>query len=177
MSEPKIKWIEGKCCSGNPNCQHKPTQPQQDPMEKLKHADGVDCQCHARSASECGCDADWTSGRVYELEAELADLRQVAQGLRADVVELTMHHRNALYLYEGEQKQNTTLQEQITKHSYAIGEWKKEEVLWKEREADLLAKLSVAREALKYYPDNCNHNPCDCLIARQALAPIEGTKE
>jgi hypothetical protein len=113
--------------------------------------------------------------------AELADLRQVAQGLR---------EKNG-QLYDDRRDRCATMQSEIAdlqaKHSYAIGEWKKEEVLWKERESDLLAKLSVAREALKAIVNDeesylgtvgdgwvilASHQK----VAKQALAQIEGTK-
>jgi len=61
-----------------------PTKPQQDPMKK--HVPGLGCKCEAYAAIECCCDGvDWRSSREVELEAELADLRQVAQGLRDDL--------------------------------------------------------------------------------------------
>lgn len=31
-------------------------------------------------------------------------------------------------------------------------------------------------EALQYYVDNCNHNPCDCLQARLALMDSGGVR-
>lgn len=35
---------------------------------------GKGCKCAAHNWSECGCDVDWTDPRIYELEAELAEL-------------------------------------------------------------------------------------------------------
>jgi hypothetical protein len=37
---------------------------------KEKYTPGQDCQCHAYSESECGCDVDWTSREVYELREQ-----------------------------------------------------------------------------------------------------------
>ena len=37
-----------------------------------KYTPGQDCNCHAYSESECGCDADWTPSEVYELREKLA---------------------------------------------------------------------------------------------------------
>jgi len=77
-----------------------PTKPQQDPMKK--HVPGLGCKCEAYAAIECCCDGvDWRSSREVELEAELADLRQVAQGLRQEII----WHKT----------DKTLLQEQITK--------------------------------------------------------------
>jgi hypothetical protein len=114
---------------------------------------------------------------------ELADLRQVAQGLRADVAILENNYRESVEAEQG-------LQEQITKHDYTIGEWKKEEVLWKEREADLqdalvagqgaicrlTDKLSVARECLTLISTTYAGTKEIKLLADEVLAQIEGTK-
>jgi len=38
-------------------------------------ADGKGCKCGAYDQSECGCDADWTPQVVYDLRAELKELK------------------------------------------------------------------------------------------------------
>jgi hypothetical protein len=61
-----------------------------DPRGYIKDAStytaGEDCKCHARSKSECGCDADWTDPRVYELQHENDALSRTIVVLR-DVIE------------------------------------------------------------------------------------------
>ena len=37
---------------------------------------GKGCECSARSRSECGCDVDWTDPRIYELQAEVEELKK-----------------------------------------------------------------------------------------------------
>ena len=46
-----------------------------------KYTPGQDCNCHAYSESECGCDADWTPSEVYELREKLAAERALADRL------------------------------------------------------------------------------------------------
>ena len=38
-------------------------------------ADGKGCKCAAYDQSECGCDADWTPQEVYDLRAELKNIK------------------------------------------------------------------------------------------------------
>lgn len=40
---------------------------------------GKGCECSANNRSECGCDVDWTDPRIYELQAEVADLKQALE--------------------------------------------------------------------------------------------------
>jgi|688.fasta_scaffold278242_3 hypothetical protein len=42
----------------------------QDKQMKENYTPGRDCQCHAHSEEECGCDADWTPREVYELREQ-----------------------------------------------------------------------------------------------------------
>jgi len=113
-----------------------PTKPQQDPMKK--HVPGLGCKCEAYAAIECCCDGvDWRSSREVELEAELADLRQVAQGLRQEII----WHKT----------DKTLLQEQITKLEADL-KWYAEEYEPQAIEvatADLQTKLSVATKEVK----------------------------
>jgi hypothetical protein len=37
---------------------------------KDNYTPGQDCQCHAYSEAECGCDVDWTSKEVYDLREQ-----------------------------------------------------------------------------------------------------------
>jgi len=48
---------------------------------KDKYIPGQDCECHAYSESECGCDADWTPTEVYELREKLKSERALADRL------------------------------------------------------------------------------------------------
>jgi hypothetical protein len=44
-------------------------------------ADGKGCKCAAHSASECGCDVDWTPQEVYDLRAENERLKEAIRRL------------------------------------------------------------------------------------------------
>lgn len=137
------------------------TQPQQDPM---------DCHC----------------AESHRLKIQLASLRQVAQGLREQVTKLEGENTELQALFdlqhtrteEADKLWQLAHKEPLTKPDLGkLVEWlllRGDKAIL--QVADLTAKLSVAREALEYYPDNCNHNPCDCLIARQALAQIGESK-
>ena len=37
---------------------------------------GVDCVCMAHHENECGCDADWTTSEVRQLEDRVAELEE-----------------------------------------------------------------------------------------------------
>jgi hypothetical protein len=127
--------------------------------------------------------------------AELADLRQVAQGLREEI-EIQDEQRSKLVdLHLAEENR---LQEQITKlekanlcswcgsNDLVCGKAWKEERDGKVKEiADLRAKLSVATEALNLVIKNCSAvgmvDPFNCgwrwfYRCQDALAQIEGTK-
>jgi hypothetical protein len=107
----------------------KPFQPQQDPSEVareivnkyLKYPHALEAEIAQAILAERQASA-----------AELADLRQVAQGLRDRMLVLEAE-------IAGFGSEVIDLE---AKHDYTIGEWKKEEVLWKEREADLLAQIT-----------------------------------
>ena len=57
-----------------------------------KYTPGQDCNCHAYSESECGCDADWTPSEVYELREKLAAERALADRLAAAFKDLWDNH-------------------------------------------------------------------------------------
>lgn len=42
-------------------------------------ADGKGCKCAAYDQSECGCDADWTPQEVYDLRAELKNIKSLVR--------------------------------------------------------------------------------------------------
>lgn len=53
----------------------------------------------------------------------------------------------------------------------------KQTAIWNKGEtrsnALLIAAAPKLLQACKYYVEYCNHNPCNCLIARQAIAKAE----
>ena len=38
-------------------------------------SNGIDCECGAYGECECGCGADWTDQRVYDLQDEVKQLK------------------------------------------------------------------------------------------------------
>lgn len=162
-------------------------QPQQDPMGQdrelkriLGELAGACSLCwtlapesvfDSTKASEFVTEAYW---KVRDLvAAELADLRQVAQGLRDENERLwsveIAYLRAQLAHAEGEVERYKTavviarsdealdmkiMSDLQAKHSYTISEWKKEEALWKEREADLLSKLEKIIEPNLGHPNS-----------------------
>lgn len=46
------------------------------PVVSEFRGDGMDCTCMARSSSECACDADWTPKEIYQLRADIQQLRR-----------------------------------------------------------------------------------------------------
>jgi hypothetical protein len=42
---------------------------------------GQDCQCHAHSEAECGCDVDWTPREIYELREQVKHLQSKIEGM------------------------------------------------------------------------------------------------
>ena len=52
----------------------------------------MDCDCGAYGECECGCGADWTDQRVYDLQDEVKELK-------ATIVELqeALHFANIKY--------------------------------------------------------------------------------
>lgn len=49
------------------------------PSDLTMYYPGISCGCQARNRGECGCDADWTSLREYELMAEVNSLRAMLE--------------------------------------------------------------------------------------------------
>ena len=47
---------------------------------------GVDCVCMARHENECGCDADWTTSEVRQLENRVAELEAVLGLVKKDLL-------------------------------------------------------------------------------------------
>ena len=64
---------------------------------KDKYIPGQDCECHAYSESECGCDADWTPTEVYELREKLKSERALADRL-AEALSV-FDYRSADYMH------------------------------------------------------------------------------
>ena len=47
---------------------------------------GVDCVCMAHHENECGCDADWTTSEVRQLENRVAELEAVLGLVKKDLL-------------------------------------------------------------------------------------------
>ena len=47
---------------------------------------GVDCVCWAHHENECGCDADWTTSEVRQLENRVAELEAVLGLVKKDLL-------------------------------------------------------------------------------------------
>ena len=47
---------------------------------------GVDCVCMAHHENECGCDADWTTSEVRQLEKRVAELEAVLGLVKKDLL-------------------------------------------------------------------------------------------
>ena len=45
------------------------------------NCDGQNCMCNAWNEGECGCSANWTLREVYELRAEVNELREALENL------------------------------------------------------------------------------------------------
>jgi len=45
-----------------------------------------DCVCDARHEDECGCDADWTTSEVRQLENRVAELEAVLGLVKKDLL-------------------------------------------------------------------------------------------
>lgn len=183
MSEPK-KCIHGvntinfcQDCYKERRCVM-PAQPQQDPMKPCGHEPP---QGASQLHGVC----------LFCYRDRLADLRQVAQGLRGELVKWTEKYRccdgsptcanNKLkklchnLLGDGEWTDKHEYLYNIVADAETSEEWAKYKYKDAQKEiADLQAKLSVATKALKFYAEP---DEDDCgKLAKQALAQIEGTK-
>jgi len=49
-------------------------------MTDQTYVPGMNCKCEARSAYECGCDADWTPSEVYHLRNEIVGYKAQVAG-------------------------------------------------------------------------------------------------
>ena len=47
---------------------------------------GVNCVCMAHHENECGCDADWTTSEVRQLENRVAELEAVLGLVKKDLL-------------------------------------------------------------------------------------------
>ncbi len=89
----------------------------QDKQMKENYTPGRDCQCHAHSEEECGCDADWTPREVYELREQrdkaLCELEMWRDGN-------IMHefHRNEI---QGLEQQRDRLEQALVEVLDALG--------------------------------------------------------
>ena len=61
-------------------------------------SDGMDCDCGAYGECECGCGADWTDQRVYDLQYEVKYLRKTLNDLLNDCINFDTGTLTPLYM-------------------------------------------------------------------------------